>query len=170
MIDLDLSRYDAIARRFAAARLQGTSYLKSGIETRNAAFNAMIDEIEKVVVRTRAPVLLTGPTGAGKSQLAQRIFELKKAQHAVGGSLVSVNCATLRGDQAMSALFGHVKGAFTGTAGDRAGYFRAADGGILFLDEIGELGPDEQARCFARSKRSVSIPWVRTGRFRRTSS
>jgi len=89
--------------------------------------------------------LLTGPTGAGKSQLARRIFELKHTRHQVKGAFVEVNCATLRGDQAMSALFGHVKGAFTGANTDRPGLLKAANGGVLFLDEIGELGLDEQA-------------------------
>lgn len=145
VIDLDLSRYDSIATRFASEVAESTSFLKSGIETRNPAFNAMIDEIEQVASRTRAPILLMGPTGAGKSQLARRIYELKKLKRQLGGAFVEVNCATLRGDSAMSALFGHRKGAFTGAAADRPGLLRTADGGMLFLDEIGELGLDEQA-------------------------
>jgi transcriptional regulatory protein RtcR len=144
-IDLDLSRYDALATRMAAAHEDAVSFLKSGIATRNASFNALIEEIERVAVRSTAPVLLTGPTGAGKSMLAQRMYELKKSRHQVGGNFVDVNCATLRGDTAASALFGHKKGSFTGAGADRAGLLRSADGGVLFLDEIGELGLDEQA-------------------------
>ncbi|MGN6819527.1 MAG: RNA repair transcriptional activator RtcR [Sphingomonas sp.] len=144
-IDLDLSRYDSIATRFAAASAESTSFLKSGIDTRNAAFNRMIDEIERVALRSKAPILLMGPTGAGKSLLARRIYELKKLKHQVVGPFVEVNCATLKGDSAMSALFGHRKGAFTGAVADRPGLLRSADKGTLFLDEIGELGLDEQA-------------------------
>ena len=144
-IDLDLSRYDSIATRFAVASAESTSFLKSGIETRNLAFNRVIDEIERVALRSKAPILLMGPTGAGKSQLARRIYELKRLKHQIAGPFVEVNCATLKGDGAMSALFGHCKGAFTGAVADRPGLLRAADKGMLFLDEIGELGPDEQA-------------------------
>ncbi|NLS01513.1 sigma 54-interacting transcriptional regulator [Rhizobium sp. P38BS-XIX] len=158
IIDLDLSRYDEIAKRFASEREDAASFLKSGISTRNGAFNRMIDEIERVVIRSSAPILLTGPTGAGKSQLARRIYDLKKNQRKISGPFVEVNCATLRGDQAMSALFGHVKGAFTGAAGERAGLLRSADKGVLFLDEIGELGPDEQAMCLRAIEEKRFLP------------
>jgi transcriptional regulatory protein RtcR len=145
IIDLDLSKYDRLASRFAREREEATSILKSGIETRNPAFNRLIERIEQVASSSKAPILLTGPTGAGKSQLAERIYELKKARRQIDGRFIEVNCATLRGDAAMSALFGHVKGAFTGALQDRPGLLKAADGGILFLDEIAELGLDEQA-------------------------
>jgi hypothetical protein len=118
----------------------------------------MIDEIEQVAVRSRAPVLLMGPTGAGKSQLARRIFELKRVKHQVSGAFVEVNCATLKGDSAMSALFGHRKGAFTGAAADRSGLLRTADKGVLFLDEIGELGLDEQAMILRAIEEKRFLP------------
>lgn len=145
IIDLDLSRYDKLAARYKQDATEGLTFLKSGIETKNDAFNAMIEEIERVAIRSREPILLTGPTGAGKSQLAKRIFSLKKTRNQIEGNFVAVNCGTLRGDSAISTLFGHVKGAFTGAANERTGLLKAADKGLLFLDEIGELGLDEQA-------------------------
>lgn len=145
IIDLDLSKYDRLAARFQRERAEGLSFLKGGIDTKNAAFNRMIERIEEVAGRSRLPIVLSGPTGAGKSQLAKKIHELKRQRRLTAGELVEVNCATLRGDAAMSTLFGHKKGAFTGALQDRAGLLRRADGGVLFLDEIGELGLDEQA-------------------------
>src|SRR5262245_5898074 len=159
LIDLDLSRYDRIASRFRQEEVEGVSYLKGGIETRNAAFNRLIDRVEHVALATRDPLLLVGPTGAGKSRLARRIYELKKARHLVKGTFVDVNCATLRGDGAMSALFGHVKGAFTGALKDRSGLLRSADGGVLFLDEVGELGPDEQAMLLRALEEKTFLPF-----------
>lgn len=144
IIDLDLSKYDKIATRFQAEQKTARDFLKTGIHTRNPAFNALIERIEQVAAHSREPILLMGPTGAGKSRLAKRIFELKKSRSQVGGAFVGLNCATLKGDGAMSALFGHVKGAFTGAQADRPGLLRQANKGILFLDEIGELGLDEQ--------------------------
>jgi transcriptional regulatory protein RtcR len=145
IIDLDLSKYDRIASRFQQEQREAASFLKGGIATRNRRFNLLIDRIEQVAIASRDPLLLMGPTGAGKSRLAKRIYELRKARHQVDGDFVEVNCATIRGDSAMSALFGHIKGSFTGAMRDRPGLLKAADGGALFLDEIGELGLDEQA-------------------------
>lgn len=158
VIDLELARYDQLARRFARQQREDTSFLKSGINTRNPAFNRMIDRIEKVAIRSRAPVLITGPTGAGKSQLARKIFELKKRRHQVEGRFVEINCATLRGDNAMSALFGHRRGAFTGAVERRDGLLLAADRGVLFLDEIGELGLDEQAMILRAIEEKRFLP------------
>ncbi len=158
IIDLDLSRYDRIATRFRAEKVKATSFLKSGIETRNPDFNRMIDRIEQVAIRSKSSILLTGPTGAGKSQLARRIYELKIARHQIKGPFVEVNCATLRGDAAMSALFGHIKGAFTGATSDRAGLLRSANNGLLFLDEIGELGIDEQAMILRAIEEKRFLP------------
>jgi transcriptional regulatory protein RtcR len=158
LIDLDLSRYDQIAKRFEAERHDDLAFLKSGIATRNPDFNALIETIERVAVRSEEPLLLTGPTGAGKSQLARRIYELKKLNRQLRGEFVDVNCATLRGDQAMSTLFGHKKGAFTGAVADRPGLLKAADGGMLFLDEIGELGLDEQAMLLRAIEEKTFLP------------
>jgi transcriptional regulatory protein RtcR len=104
-----------------------------GIDTRNSAFNQfnhLIDRIEQVAIATRDPLLLMGATGAGKSLLAKRMYELKKNGRAVEGAFVEVNCATVRGDAALSALSGHVRGAFTGAQKDRPGLLRAADKGV----------------------------------------
>jgi len=158
IIDLDLSKYDRIASRFQEEQREALSFLKSGIETRNARFNQLISRIEQVAINSRDPVLLMGPTGAGKSRLARRLYELKRARHQVTGDFVEVNCATIRGDAAMSALFGHVKGAFTGAVRDRRGHLRAADSGVLFLDEIGSLGLDEQAMLLHALEEKVFFP------------
>jgi transcriptional regulatory protein RtcR len=158
IIDLDLSKYDRLASRFRQERDASVSFLKSGIATRSKAFNQLIARIEEVAIRSRAPLLLMGPTGAGKSSLAKRIYELKKHKHQVNGAFVEINCATIRGEAAMSALFGHVKGAFTGALRDRPGLLRAADNGVLFLDEIGELGLDEQAMLLRALEEKVFLP------------
>lgn len=158
LIDLDLSRYDVLAQRFSQAQAEALDFLKSGIPTLNPQFNALIEEIERIAVRSQAPILLTGPTGSGKSHLARRMFELKKSRHQIKGDFVEVNCATLRGDGAASTLFGHKKGAFTGAATDRPGLLRTAHQGVLFLDEIGELGLDEQAMLLKAVEEKRFLP------------
>ena len=158
LIDLDLSKYDKLASRFAAERAAGAAVLTAGIPTRNPAFAQLIARIEQVAAATRAPILLGGPTGAGKTVLARRIFELKRSRNLVDGAFVELNCATVRGDAAGSALFGHRKGAFTGAVTEREGLLKRADGGVLFLDEIGELGLDEQAMLLRAIEDKVFLP------------
>ena len=158
VIDLDLSKYDRIATRFERDAIDERSLLTSGIPTRNAAFNAIVERLDRVAVRSSAPILLLGPTGAGKSRLARRIYELKQTRRLVKGPFVEVNCATVRGDAAMSALFGHVKGAFTGAVRDRPGLLLSANGGLLFLDEVGELGLDEQAMLLRALEERRFVP------------
>ncbi|WLT02271.1 RNA repair transcriptional activator RtcR [Snodgrassella alvi] len=145
IIDLNLNRYDQILTRFQQYATQATELLKSGIATKNRHYNQLISEIEQVASRSHAPILLCGPTGAGKSFLARQIYRLKLNQHQITGQFVEINCATLSSDNAMSTLFGHIKGAYTGASLCRNGLLRQADNGVLFLDEIGELGLDEQA-------------------------
>ncbi|MEQ2026963.1 RNA repair transcriptional activator RtcR [Xenorhabdus szentirmaii] len=159
IIDLDLSRYTTLTSRFLREQQEQVAFLKSGIATRNANFNHLIDQVERVALRSAAPILLTGPTGAGKSFLARRIYQLRQSRHLIKGQFVEVNCATLRGDNAMSTLFGHVKGAFTGAIQPRAGLLREADNGILFLDEVAELGLDEQAMLLKAIEEKHFLPY-----------
>ncbi|PTY01576.1 transcriptional regulator [Verrucomicrobia bacterium LW23] len=158
LIDLDLSRYDRLATRFHQEKEESVSLLKSGISTRSASFNALIEQMERVALASRDPMLLTGPTGAGKSHMARKVYELRKQKRLVTGEFVSINCATIRGDAAMSTLFGHIKGSFTGAMRDRPGLLKAADGGLLFLDEIGELGCDEQAMLLRALEERLFLP------------
>ncbi len=158
IIDLDLASYDVIAQRFKKERHDAVSVLKGGIKTRNAKFNALIEEIETVVTASTHPILLMGPTGAGKSDLAERIYQIRKKTGLVAGEMVSVNCSTLQGDNLLSALFGHTKGAFTGAHAPRQGLLKAADGGLLFLDEIGEMSIDSQTMLLSAIEKKRFYP------------
>lgn len=140
----DISNWVSQIGRFEQYKADSLSMLKSSIETGNLAFNKLISRIEHVASHSTAPMLLSGPTGSGKSRLANKIYELRKKRGLVSGEFVELNCATLRGDSAMSVLFGHVRGAFTGAAQARKGVLLSADKGLLFLDEIGELTLDMQ--------------------------
>lgn len=88
-------------------------------------------------------VLITGPSGTGKELIARSIHA---SSGRAGGAFIPVDCASIPGTLFASQLFGHVKGAFTGAAAAALGCFRAAEGGTIFLDEVGELDLELQAK------------------------
>jgi len=104
------------------------------------------DRIRKRILQIanyRYSVLITGPTGTGKELVARAIhIHSPRSPH----PFIPVNCATISGSLFTSQLFGHVKGAFTGAVHSSLGCFRAAENGTIFLDEIGDLDPDCQAK------------------------
>ena len=100
------------------------------------------DIIEKVAA-TDARVLITGPNGTGKELVAHWLHEKSERSKA---QMIEVNCAAIPSELIESELFGHVKGSFTGANKDRAGKFEAANGGTIFLDEIGDMSLSAQAK------------------------
>ncbi|MDP2541182.1 response regulator [Tenacibaculum discolor] len=102
-----------------------------------------IKEIIEKVSATDARVLITGPNGTGKELVAHWLHEKSDRSKA---SMVEVNCAAIPSELIESELFGHVKGSFTGANKDRAGKFEAANGGTIFLDEIGDMSLSAQAK------------------------
>ncbi len=108
----------------------------------SAAITHIKEMIEKVAA-TDARVLITGPNGTGKELVAHWLHE--KSDRAKS-SMIEVNCAAIPSELIESELFGHVKGSFTGANKDRAGKFEAANGGTIFLDEIGDMSLSAQAK------------------------
>jgi transcriptional regulator with GAF, ATPase, and Fis domain len=104
------------------------------------ALQTVLTSISKVAP-TDSTVLITGETGTGKELVARAIH---RRSNRASRAFVSVNCAAIPHDLIASELFGHEKGAFTGAMQRRPGRFELADGGTIFLDEVGELLPDTQ--------------------------
>ena len=113
-----------------------------GIVGRSKAIQNVLDAIQRVAP-TDATVTISGETGTGKELVARA---LHRSSARANGPLIAVNCAAIAQGVLESELFGHVRGAFTGALRDRAGYFEAATGGTIFLDEIGEMELTTQQR------------------------
>jgi len=106
------------------------------------AISKIKDIIEKVAP-TDARVLITGPNGTGKELVAHWLHQKSNRS---SGPMIEVNCAAIPSELIESELFGHVKGAFTSAVKDRAGKFETANGGTIFLDEIGDMSLSAQAK------------------------
>src|SRR5258708_33250862 len=109
---------------------------------RSPGLMQVLDQVARVAP-TDASVLITGETGTGKELIARAIHSASKRRDK---PLIKVNCAALPEGLVESELFGHEKGAFSGAVAKRPGRFELADGGTIFLDEIGELPPDAQVK------------------------
>lgn len=116
--------------------------LRFGIIGNSEGLNRAID-VAIQVAPTDLSVLITGESGVGKESFPQIVHQFSRRKH---GQYIAVNCGAIPEGTIDSELFGHEKGAFTGAIGDRNGYFAEANGGTIFLDEVGELPLATQAR------------------------
>lgn len=117
---------------------QDVSYIKG-----NSPESQKLFEYIRLVAPTMMTVLITGESGSGKEYIARLIHAQSSRKNA---PFVAVDCGAIPKDLAASEFFGHVKGAFTGAVNDKTGYFVAASGGTIFLDEIGNLSYDVQVQ------------------------
>jgi DNA-binding NtrC family response regulator len=113
-----------------------------GMVSRSPLMLEVFAKIRRVAPHFRT-VLITGATGTGKEPVARALHALSPA---LADRFIVCNCSALVESLAESELFGYVMGAFTGAIRDKAGLFESADGGVIFLDEIGELSPSAQAK------------------------
>lgn len=109
--------------------------------TRNKQVLDLLSEVEKLAV-SQTPILVLGESGTGKELIAEGAHRLS----ARSGRFMAINCGAIPRDMVESELFGHVAGAFTGATRDKAGLLEACVGGTAFLDEVGEMPPDLQAK------------------------
>ncbi|NVD97615.1 sigma 54-interacting transcriptional regulator [Massilia sp. BJB1822] len=155
-----LQRWHAVEAQLASPAISGL------LVGDNPCWRALLRGVVEVAAFTSSSVLITGETGTGKDLIAQAIHRLS----GLAGELTVLDCSTLAPELAGSEFFGHERGAFTGAAQARDGAFALADGGLLFLDEVGELPLPMQAQLLRviqeqKYKRLGSNTW-QPSRFR----
>lgn len=131
---------DALAA--ATAGLSASGPAGAALVGQSQAWRDLLTRV-RLVAPTPATVLITGETGTGKEQIARAIHQWSPRAN---GPFIALNCSALVPELALSELFGHEKGAFTGADRRRAGRFELASGGTLFLDEVADLPPKAQAQ------------------------
>jgi DNA-binding NtrC family response regulator len=114
-----------------------------GVARTNSPLMQKVYDAVNIVAPTRSTVLLTGETGTGKSLIAKLVHRRSVRKHA---QFIAVHCGAIPESLLESELFGHVKGAFTGAVKDKVGKFEIAQGGAIFLDEIGTITPSAQVK------------------------
>ena len=147
---LDTARMLVTLRRALELRglTESMAELRSKVESRyeivgnSYQIRQVLERVEKVSP-TEARVLITGENGTGKELVARAIHRLSPRGDR---PFVEVNCAAIPSELIESALFGHIKGSFTGAVADQAGQFEQAEGGMLFLDEVGDMSLEAQAK------------------------
>ncbi len=140
-LQLDLGK-EGIAKKVAQILNSKEMLSKFKIVSRSAKMKIVAETISRIAP-TDVPVMVVGPSGSGKELVARAIHE--NSQRA-NKPFVAINCGALAEGVLESELFGHEKGAFTGSVGKREGLFKKAEGGTIFLDEIGETKPDTQVK------------------------
>jgi len=128
---------------------------------KSGAFYSILETIQAVAAR-KCSVIIVGETGVGKELVARRIHQASDRKDKV---FVPVDCTTLTGQLFESQLFGHVKGAFTGAVDSTLGFFRAANGGTIFLDEISEIPLELQAKLLRILQEEIVTPLGSTKSF-----
>lgn len=145
-------------RELAVARAEVQTGREVEIIGESEETRALRTRLNRFFVRAMAaprpdPILITGPTGTGKDLIARYLHGFSARAK---GRFVALNCATFKGDVIESVLFGHAKGAFTGAQNANEGLFLAANNGVLFLDEVGDM-PGEGQRLLLRALETRSV-------------